>query len=97
MILFVGCMERMYLNSRLTDLGSGQQHKVAPGCGGEETVRDQGLSGNGNNQQMPKITRGLGAKEEECHHNNSVINELQVIALLMDDSPQSNMITIVNN
>ncbi|XP_069958777.1 protein slit-like isoform X2 [Cherax quadricarinatus] len=73
---FSGCMERMYLNGRLTDLGSGQQHKVAPGCGGEETVRDQGL--NGNDQHMLKAVKGLGAKEEECHHNNSITNEVQI-------------------
>lgn len=72
-------MERMYLNGRLKNLGSGQQHKVNPGCGGEETVRDEGLNiiANGIEQQMPK-TRLLETDDEECHHNNSVINEVQV-------------------
>ncbi|KAG7170619.1 slit-like 1, partial [Homarus americanus] len=73
---FSGCMERMYMNGRLSDLGAGQQHKVAPGCGGEETVRDQGL--NGNDQHMSTTTKQLGPKEEECQHNNTLTNEVQV-------------------
>ncbi|KAB7504459.1 Protein slit, partial [Armadillidium nasatum] len=39
---FNGCMQRVYVNSRLTDLDSGQQHKVVPGCGGEEAISDEG-------------------------------------------------------
>ena len=35
-------MERVYINSRLIDLNLGKQHKIGPGCGGEETVKDQG-------------------------------------------------------
>ena len=41
-ILISGCMERVYINSRLIDLNLGKQHKIGPGCGGEETVKDQG-------------------------------------------------------
>ena len=40
--ILTGCMERVYINSRLMDLNLGQQHKIGPGCGGEEAVGDQG-------------------------------------------------------
>lgn len=84
-------MERLYLNGRLKDLGSGQQHKVAPGCGGEETVRDQGqrglpgvvvVSGGEGPQVTPKATQRPGSPpmdEQDCPTNStSIANEIQV-------------------
>lgn len=69
-------MERLYVNGRLTDLGSGQQHKVAPGCGGEETVRDQGLNGLG--VVHVETTTLASAKHSGRRRNNAVNNEVQV-------------------
>lgn len=87
-----GCLERVYLNGRLKDLGSGQQHKVAPGCGGEETVRDQGQRGmqgviiaaEGEGPLIsggPRVTQrpgGPAMDEQDCPHNTSIANEIQV-------------------
>lgn len=84
-------MERLYLNGRLKDLGSGQQHKVAPGCGGEETVRDQGqhgqpgvvvTSGGEGFHVDSKLTYRVGCPpmdEQDCPTNStSNANEIQV-------------------
>lgn len=84
-------MERLYLNGRLKDLGSGQQHKVAPGCGGEETVRDQGQHGQPGvvvaagvegHHGAPKATQRPGSPpmdEQDCPTNStSIANEIQV-------------------
>ena len=80
----------MYLNGRLKDLGSGQQHKVAPGCGGEETVGDQGQGGvvtAPTDEEpllplVPKVTQKPGAPpmdDQDCQNNNtSIPNEIQV-------------------
>lgn len=71
-------MERLYVNGRLTDLGSGQQHKVAPGCGGEETVRDQGLNGISVVHVDVETTTLAGVKHSGRRRNNAVNNEVQV-------------------
>lgn len=88
-------MERLYLNGRLKDLGSGQQHKVAPGCGGEETVRDQGQRGQPGMvvavgeegpRGTPKATQRPGSQvmdEQDCLTNStSLTNEIQVHSFL---------------
>lgn len=82
-----GCMERLYLNGRLKDLGSGQQHKVAPGCGGEERVRDQGQDGADHllltHPAHQPLTPATTPDDPDCHHNtSSLANEVQVSHLL---------------
>ena len=62
-----GCMERLYVNGRLTNLGSGQQHKINPGCEGEETVHDQAKP-----EQRPRPNR---------RRNNQMNNEVQVLGI----------------
>ncbi|CAL4126380.1 unnamed protein product, partial [Meganyctiphanes norvegica] len=76
---FNGCMGKMYLNSRLQDLGSGKQHKTTPGCGGEEEVRDQ------EEQQIElktpqKVTKPLGRRNK-----NNKRNEVQVHPPVIDE------------
>nr|XP_027218511.1 protein slit-like [Penaeus vannamei] len=81
---FSGCMERLYVNGRLTDLGSGQQHKVAPGCGGEETVRDQGLNGLG--VVHVETTTLASAKHSGRRRNNAVNNEVQILPPAVEEA-----------
>uniref|UniRef100_A0A0P4W5L7 Protein slit n=1 Tax=Scylla olivacea TaxID=85551 RepID=A0A0P4W5L7_SCYOL len=97
---FIGCLERVYLNGRLKDLGSGQQHKVAPGCGGEETVRDQGQRGmqgvviaaEGEGPLVSgtsKVTQrpgGPAMDEQDCPHNTSIANEIQVHPPVLEET-----------
>ncbi|XP_076059320.1 slit guidance ligand isoform X2 [Oratosquilla oratoria] len=87
---FHGCMERVYINGRMVDLGSGQQHKVAPGCGGEETVKDQGRSREHHKGSKPASTLSLHTLHagQSASKEENRISDIQVHPPVEEESPE---------